>query len=44
MSLVQLGPKGEALEAILKVTDPTVRQLFFCSTKITIGNGKTTPF
>jgi hypothetical protein len=29
---------------LLKVTDSTDRQLFFCSTEISIGNGKDAPF
>jgi hypothetical protein len=29
---------------LLKVTDITDRQLFFCSTEIILGNGKNTPF
>jgi hypothetical protein len=29
---------------LLKVSHPADRKLFFCSTKMIIGNGKTTPF
>lgn len=31
-------------QRLLKVNDPLDRELFFCSTNITVGNGKKTPF
>jgi hypothetical protein len=29
---------------LLKISDSTDRQLFFCSSEVQVGNGRTTPF
>jgi hypothetical protein len=36
--------KDRPWKHLLKVTDATVRNLFFCSTTMQVGNGKKTPF
>jgi hypothetical protein len=44
VDLVQLGPSTKAIKHILKITDHTDRSLFFCCSRISVGNGKNTPF
>jgi hypothetical protein len=45
MVMVQLGkPRKTMKKNLLKVTDSCDRHLFFCSTVVTIENGKDSPF
>lgn len=40
----QWDEKDRPWKGLLKIKDPTDRQLFFCSTTVNVGNGLNTPF